>query len=147
MKDANMMNDDGAAKVRATSRKQAMKVLAPVLLGIFLSGCGTGYSFNPYIGQQQNWQTQPGGYVKIVDKATLYPPGQLPNRPYLIIGSVVTGSEGNLAKAVREQHADAALIYSDHTYRTGTVAVASPGIIWGMPLTHTDIAAQLIKFR
>ena len=67
--------------------------------------------------------------------------------PILIIGSVTTDSEGNLAKAVRAQHADAALMSIDQTYRTGTVAVASPGVLWGIPLTHTDISAQLIKFR
>jgi hypothetical protein len=52
-----------------------------------------------------------------------------------------------LAKAVRAQHADAALISTYRTYRTGTVAVASPGVLWGIPLTHTDIGAELIKFK
>jgi hypothetical protein len=124
-----------------------MKKMIPVLLLMVFCGCGAGYNFSPYVGQQQNWQTQPGSYVRVVDKATLYSPGQFPDRPYFIIGSVTTDSEGNLAKAVRAQHADAALISTDHTYRTGTVAVASPGILWGIPLTHTDVSAQLIKFR
>jgi hypothetical protein len=129
------------------AEKDIMKKFIPILLLTVLCGCGAGYNFSPYVGQQQNWQTQAGSYVRVIDKATLYSPGQLPDRPYLIIGSVTTDSEGNLAKAVRAQHADAALISTDRTYRTGTVAVASPGVLWGIPLTHTDIGAELIKFK
>ena len=112
-----------------------------------LCGCGAGYEFSPYVGAQQNWQTGPGGYVREHNKAMFYPPGQFPNRPYMIIGSVSTDSEDNLAKAVHEQQADAALIYGDHTRRTGTVDVAGPGMIWGVPLTSRTINAQLIKFK
>ena len=124
-----------------------MKRMIPVLLLFVVCGCGPGYNFSPYYGQQQNWQTMPSGYVKVVDNATLYPPGQFPNRPYTIIGSVSTGSEHNVAKAVHEQHADAALIYTDRSYRTGTVAVAGPGVVWGIPITHSDVNAQLIKYK
>jgi hypothetical protein len=119
----------------------------PVLLLTVFCGCGAGYDFSPYVGQQQNWQIQSGSYVRVVDKATLYSPGQFPDRPYFILGSVTTDSEGNVAKAVHAQHADAALISTDHIYRTGTVAVARAGVFWGIPLTHTDVSAQLIKFR
>lgn len=124
-----------------------MKRMIPTLLLLVLCGCGPGYTFSPYIGQQQNWSTQAGGYVKVVDGATLYSPGQFPNRPYIIIGSVQTDNEHNLAKAVHEQQADAALIFTDRTYRTGTVAVAGPGMIWNVPLTGSQINAQLIKFK
>jgi hypothetical protein len=124
-----------------------MKRMIPALLLFVVCGCGPAYNFSPYIGQQQNWQTQPGGYVKVVDKATFYPPGQFPNRPYIIIGSVSTDSEENVAKAVHEQQADAALIFTDRTYRTGTVAVAGPGVVWGVPLTGRQVNAQLIKFK
>jgi hypothetical protein len=124
-----------------------MKKMIPALLLIVVCGCGPGYNFSPYIGQQQNWTTQAGSYVKVVDGATLYAPGQLPNRPYLIMGNVTTDNEHNLAKAVHEQHADAALIYVDRTYRTGTVAVAGPGMIWNVPLTGSQMNAQLIKFK
>jgi hypothetical protein len=124
-----------------------MKRFLPLLLLAGLCGCGPGYSFSPYIGQQQNWQTQPGGYVKTWKGATFYSQGQFPNRPYIIIGSVSTDSEDNLAKAVHEQGADAALIFRDSTYRTGTVAVAGPGMVWGVPLTGRKINAQLIKFK
>jgi hypothetical protein len=70
-----------------------------------------------------------------------------PSRPYLIIGSVSTDSEGNVARAVHDQHADAALIYTESSYRTGTDAVAGPGVVWGIPLTHSDASAQLIKYK
>ena len=128
-------------------RFHSLKKMLPFFLLVCAVGCGPGYTFSPYVGQQQNWQTQPGGYVKIVDKASIYMPGQFPDRPYIILGSITTDNEDNVAKAVHEQHADAALIYTEHNYRTGTVAVASPGVVWGIPLTHSDVSAQLIKFR
>jgi hypothetical protein len=128
-------------------QKYVMKRMIPALLLVVLCGCGPSYNYSPYIGQQQNWQTQPGANVKIVDNATLYPQGTFPNRPYIIMGSVTTDNENNVAKAVREQHADAALIYVDRKYRTGTVAVAGPGVIWNVPLTGSQVNAQLIKFK
>jgi hypothetical protein len=127
--------------------KYIMKRIMPVLLLLMLCGCGPGYDFSPYYGQQQNWSTSQGGYVKMVDGATMYSPGQFPSRPYIIIGSVSTDNEHNVAKAVHDQHADAALIYTDQTYRTGTVAVAGPGIIWNVPLTGSHVNAQLIRYK
>jgi hypothetical protein len=124
-----------------------MKRILPALLMLVLCGCGPGYTFSPYIGQQQNWTTQPGGYVKTVDGIAIYPPGHFPDRPYMIIGSVTTDNDHNVAKAVREQQADAALVYTDRTYRTGTVAVAGPGMVWYVPLTGSQVNAQLIKFK
>lgn len=124
-----------------------MKRMIPVLLLFVVCGCGPAYNFAPYVGAQQNWTTQPGGYVKIVDGAQLYPPGTFPNRPYIILGSVTTDSENNVAKAVKEQHADAALVYTDRKYRTGAVAVAGPGMVWNVPLTGNQVNAQLIKFK
>ena len=112
-----------------------------------LCGCGTPYGFSPYVGQQENWTTGVGGYVKVVDKETLYSPGQYPTRPYNIIGAVTTDSEGNLAKAVRDQHADAALISTQSTVPNGSVAVVGAGVFWSEPLRKTVITANLIKFR
>jgi hypothetical protein len=119
----------------------------PLSLVLGLCGCGTGYEFSPYVGQQQNWTTGAGGYVRMVDNVPLYSPGQFPPRPYILLGAVSTDSEGNLAKAVREQHADAALISSESVYRSGSVAVAAPGVFYAQPLHHTVISAQLIKYR
>ncbi len=123
-----------------------MKRMLSVLLLIGLCGCGTGYNFSPYVGQQQPWQTQPGSYVKVVDKATFYAIGQFPDRPYIILGTVAADNEGALAKAVHQQGADAALIFADKTYSTGAVAVAAPGVVWGAPLTYQVINARLIRF-
>ncbi|HEX3624817.1 MAG TPA: hypothetical protein VH280_05250, partial [Verrucomicrobiae bacterium] len=94
---------------------RSLKLILPGLAVLALCGCGPGYTFSPYVGDQQNWTTGAGGYVKMVDKASLYAPGQYPTRPYMIIGAVTTDSEGNVAKAVREQHADAALISNEST--------------------------------
>ena len=132
---------------RVPVKRYDMKKIIPALMLLVFCGCGPSYNFSPYYGQQQNWQTSPGGYTKVVDGVTLYPPGQFPNRPYLIMGSVSTDNQENVAKAVHEQHADAALIYTDETYRTGTVAVAGPGVVWGVPLTGRKVNAQLIKYK
>jgi hypothetical protein len=52
-----------------------------------------------------------------------------------------------VAKAVHDQQADAALISIDRTYRTGTVGIAGPGVVWGIPLTGRQVNAQLIKYN
>jgi hypothetical protein len=122
-------------------------MIPALLLVVAVCGCGPGYEFSPYYGAQQNWQTQPGGYTKLVDGVTLYPPGQFPARPYVIIGSVKTDNQDNVAKAVKKQQADAALIYSDRTWRTGSVAVAGPGMVWNVPLRGSEMLAQLIKYK
>jgi len=148
MKNANATNNGGCLKSRAElGQKYIIKRMLPALLLIVVCGCGPGYNFSPFIGQQQNWTTQPGGYVKVVDKVTLYPSGQFPSRPYTIIGSVTTDNEHNVAKAVHDQQADAALISIDRTYRTGTVGIAGPGVVWGIPLTGRQVNAQLIKYN
>ena len=104
-------------------------MVVPGLLLIGLCGCGPGYTFSPYVGEQQNWSTGSGGYVKLVKNASLYAPGQYPTRPYNIIGAVTTDSEENLAKSVREQHADAALISNESTVRNGTVVVTARDVV------------------
>jgi len=50
------------------------------------------------------------------------------------------------SQAVRDQHADAALISNEATYRSGSVAVAAPGVFVAEPLRHTVVTANLIKF-
>jgi hypothetical protein len=110
-------------------------------------GCGTPYSYSPYVGEQKNWTTTPGGYVRYVQGIPFYAPGQYPNRPYEILGAASTDSEDNLVRAAREQHADAVLISEDHVYRTGSVAVAGGGMAWITPTTGRAITANLIRFR
>ena len=128
------------------NQKHLMKTLIPAILLTVLCGCGVGYTFMPYVGQQQNWTTQPGAYVKVVNKATLFPPGQFPDRPYILIGSVATDSEGNVAKAVHDQHADAALIFSDRKSPNGAVAIGNAKFAWAIPLTKSEVNAGLIKY-
>jgi hypothetical protein len=112
----------------------------------FLCGCGPPYTFSPYVGAQQNWTTGPGGYVKVVNKATIYPPGAYPARHYVIVGAVSTDSEENLAKAVHDQQADAALISQEVNSRNGTVEIAGPGFVMAEPLRKRVVTANLIKF-
>jgi hypothetical protein len=124
-----------------------MKTTIPVLFLLVLCGCGPGYTFTPYVGLQQNWSTTPGAYTRVVDNVTLYPPGQFPERPYVIVGGVAADDEEAVAKAVREQHADAAIISANRQYRNGSVAFAAPGVVWAEPITHTVVTANLIKYR
>jgi hypothetical protein len=121
--------------------------LLPVSLALFLCGCGAGYTFSPWTGPQSNWTTGPGGYVKIVDNVPLFTQGQFPPKPYILIGAVSTDSENNLAKAVRQQHADAAIISGESSVRSGSIAWAAPGVYGVTPLHHTVITANLIKYK
>ncbi|HZM01528.1 MAG TPA: hypothetical protein VFC44_00770 [Candidatus Saccharimonadales bacterium] len=124
-----------------------MKKLIPALLLIGLCGCGPGYDYSPYVGAQQNWTTNPGSYVRMVDHVKIYPQGEYPERPYLILGSVRGGNEHDIAKAVRDQGGDAAMIFSDQTVRSGSVQIAGPGIIFNQPLRRTIVTAQVVKYR
>jgi hypothetical protein len=121
--------------------------LLPLSLALCLCGCSAGYTFSPWTGPQSNWTTGPGGYVKIVDNVPMFTPGQFPPKPYFIVGAVNTDSEDNLAKAVREQHADAAMISLESSVRTGSIAWAAPGVYGVTPIRHTTITANLIKYR
>jgi len=121
--------------------------LLPVSLALLLCGCGPGYTFSPWTGPQSNWTTGPAGYVRMVDKIPVFSPGQFPPQPYILLGAVTTDSEDNLAKAARQQHADAVLLSGESVRRTGSVAWAAPGVAGVTPLTSTTITAQLIKYR
>lgn len=121
--------------------------LLPLSLALCLCGCGPGYNFSPYIGQQQNWTTGSGGYVRMVDHVPLFSPGQFPPQPYFVLGAVSTDSEENLAKAAHQQHADAILLSSEMVRRTGSVAWVAPGVTGVTPLTSKVITANLIKYR
>ncbi len=124
-----------------------MKTTIPFLLLLVLCGCGPGYTFTPYVGQQANWSTMPGAFTKVVDGVPLYLPGQYPERPYVIVGGVSTDNEENVAKAVREHHADAAVISSNREYRNGSVAVGAGGVFWAQPLRHSVVTANIINFK
>lgn len=117
------------------------------IAAVALVGCGTPYTFSPYVGQQKNWTTSPGGYVRYVQGVPIYAPGQYPNRPYIILGAVSTDSEDNLARAAHEQHADAILVSHDQVYPTGSVAIAGAGVWWNQPTTGRSITANLVKFQ
>lgn len=116
-------------------------------VAVAVVGCGTPYTYSPYVGQQKNWTTSAGGYVRNVEGVPFYAPGQYPNKPYIILGAVTTDSEGNMARAAHEQHADAVLISHDETYPTGSVAMAGAGVVWAQPTTGRTITANLIRFQ
>ena len=139
------MQDSGKWPVLA-NMKTILRLL-PLSLALWVCGCGPGYSFSPYVGQQQNWSTGPGGYVRMVDHVPLFPPGQFPSRPYLVLGAVTTDDEGNLADAAHDQHADAILLVNESSYRSGSIVWAAPGVYGVTPIRHTTITANLIKYK
>ena len=134
-------------KLSVLGNVKTILYLLPVSLALCFCGCGPGYNFSPYVGQQQNWTTGPGGYVRMVDGVPFFAPGQYPPQPYYVLGAVSTDSEDNLAKAAHKQHADAVLISGEASYRTGSVAWAAPGVAGVTPLTSTKITANLIKYK
>jgi hypothetical protein len=121
--------------------------LLPVSLAVCLCGCGAGYTFTPWTGPQDNWTTGPGGYVRTVDNVPIFAPLQYPPKPYFVLGAVITDKESKVAKAVRQQHGDAAILSSESVRRTGTVAWAVPGVYGVTPVTKTTITANIIKYK
>lgn len=123
-----------------------MKNLRTALLVLcFCTACGTpNYHFVAYLGQQSNWTTSNGSYVKTVEGVPIYT--QYPSRPYELVGAVIVDSDKALARAVKYYHADAALVYRRGTGVTGSVVLGGP--LWmGFPITETRISAQLIRFK
>jgi hypothetical protein len=121
--------------------------LLPVSLALFLFGCGPGYTFTPWTGAQDNWSTGPGGYVRMVDNVPVFSPGQFPPRPYVLLCAVVTDSEHRLARAARDQHADAVLLSRESVHRSGSIAWGAPGVYGVSPITSTTITANLIRYK
>jgi hypothetical protein len=134
-------------RIPVLDHMKTMLRLLPLSLALCLCGCGPGYNFSPFMGAQQNWTMGPGGYVRVVDRVPLFAPGQFPSRPYIILGAVSTDNEHNLAKAAREQQADAVLLASESSYRSGSIAWAAPGVYGVTPIRHTVITANLIRYR
>ena len=62
-----------------------MKNVLLSLALLLLSGCGT-TAFHPYVGQQQNWPTSPGGFVNSYEGMPVYL--TWPPRPYIVLGSM-----------------------------------------------------------
>ena len=123
------------------------RVLPMAFVAAVIVGCGTPYTYSPYVGEQKNWTTSPGGYVRYVENIPFYAAGQYPNRHYVILGAVTTDIEDNLVRAAREQHADAVLISHDEAYRNGTIAMAGAGVVWAEPMMRRVITANLVKFQ
>lgn len=122
-----------------------ISLIAATAIGFI--GCGTPYTYSPYVGEQKNWTTSPGGYVNMVDGVPFYAPGQYPNKRYVILGAATSDNEHNLARAAHEQHADAVLVSHDQTYPTGSVSMAGAGVFWTQPTTGRTITANLVRFQ
>jgi hypothetical protein len=128
-------------------KRLIFRIFLVTATAVAIVGCGTPYTYSPYVGQQQNWTTSAGGYVRYVQDVPFYSPGQYPNKRYIIVGAVSTDSEDNMVRAAHEQHADAVLISHDQVYPTGTVAMAGAGVYWTQPTTGRSITANLIRFK
>jgi hypothetical protein len=142
---ADAVQDSKASPVLG-NMKTILRLL-PVSLALFLCGCGPGYTFTPWTGPQNSWSTGPAGFIRTVDNVPFFSAQQYPPRPYYLLGAVTTDDEKNVAKAVRDQHADAAIISAEVVRRTGSVAWAAPGVYGVTPLTSKTITANIIKYR
>ena len=99
----------------------------PVAL-LLLSGCGT-TDFHPYVGQQQNWPTSSGAFIKPGTAIPVY--YGWPPRPYTVLGFMdATGSRHGVmdlaATKAKELGADAIVVMS-----RGTVYAGSTGGVAG----------------
>lgn len=89
---------------------------------LLLTGC-TSSHFLAYVGEQREWQTQPGSLAETVDGMTVF--HDYPNRPYDILGSLSLDAPplGNLLrKAVAESRAhggDALIVSKTGSYVSG----------------------------
>ena len=109
--------------------------LLPFVL-FLLSGCGT-TAFHPYVGQQHNWPTSPGGFAKPGTTIPVY--HRWPPRPYIVLGFIdATKGRSRFAPGVielavekaKELGADAIVVRSRFTVHAGTVGGES-GHIYG----------------
>ena len=109
----------------------------------FLTGCSTDYRFTQFVGQQQNWTTSGGSFVRTVNNIPIY--SKYPPRPYEIIGAVSVDNERQLARAVKKYGADAAMIAQPAPPGGATQVVPSP---WGgYSVLRFGISAWLIRFK
>lgn len=106
---------------------KAVSFVLTVACGLFLTGCAT-VDFTPYVGEQREWPTRSGAFVKQVKGKSFYQ--SWPERPYLLLGHVTVAGNPNvinnqLAWAVSRYHADGVIIMSSDTFQAGTVNTAS----------------------
>jgi hypothetical protein len=104
---------------------KVMRLLHLTLPCLLLSGCAE-ISYTQYQGQQQNWPTQPGAFVKTVDGIPIY--HGLPSQYYNVLGQIVSvdGSDHDLARIARTNHADAVIITDTRTINSGAVTLPGP---------------------
>ena len=131
------------------------------LAAILAIGCGT-VSYSPYVGQQEDWPTAKGAFVKERDKIPIY--RGLPTRPYTMLGHMVittdTGAEEMLAVSRAKQYKADAILFVDSTMFTsgsfgGGTATAVPtrggAMAFGSGFSATtqgvQLTAILIKWK
>jgi hypothetical protein len=91
--------------VQTPGLHKSPKILLFALL-LIVAGC----TFTPYVGRQRDWPTADGAFVKTVMGVPIYPVGQLPARPYDVIGSVTADNWPGFALRAKIHHADAVVL-------------------------------------
>jgi hypothetical protein len=97
-----------------------------VILGLVLltSGCQS-VSWVPYVGEQRDWPTAPGSFVRTEGNILIF--SSLPNRPYSVLGRVaITSRHGpSFAKPARQHGADAVILGGSQMFSVGTVTTGN----------------------
>ena len=145
-------------------------LFALFLCAILLNGCATS-DYYPYVGEQRNWPTAPGGFASEVNGIPIYRGRSLPGRPYIVLGKLISTDADNkdLAIQAKRRGADAVVITdaklfdggsvyipdTTSTYSSGTIygnqysgtanSYSTPG--YNVPVTHVVTSAWLIKYK
>jgi hypothetical protein len=104
---------------------------ALLVAALLVSGCAFG-DFTPYSGQQQNWPTQPGSFVKTkyVIPAYIH---SWPDRPYTVLGYLDAttapirrrGAVSFAARRAKEFGADAIIVMERGQEYAGSISNSS----------------------
>ena len=154
-----------------------MKLILSVLsFSLLFTGCAT-MDYTAYQGQQRNWPTATGAFVKEVAGIPVY--HGLPTKPYHVLGIINAVDAGDvaLARRCRTLGGDAIIITDSRTFDGGTLHTAGSSYTYGggyasgymsgnryngsysgssytvntpgysIPLTSVATTARVIKFR
>ncbi|HEY3864007.1 MAG TPA: hypothetical protein VGO59_19200 [Verrucomicrobiae bacterium] len=129
-----------------------MKKLLVSFAAVALLGCSSNRSdrrFAACFGQQSNWPAAPGAFAKIVDGFSIFSYGQLPAKPYDVLGALPAADEQVIVSVGRRHGADAAVIDQFDRHGPGLQATwtANSASLNSSIFPKTKVRVLLIKYR